>query len=128
MPILPPLKSTIASITAAADRALDPLLDVVAAVPPPRPQPEPRDYIGIIHSDGIIQTVTEPNTATALSNIRNQIINDSDGAMSMTVVAAWMKPLLENPPQQSTSRILDILEAVQQRAYKLMMPPPKQGR
>jgi hypothetical protein len=124
--VLPPLKSTIASITAAADRALDPLLDFVAAVPPPRPQPEPRDYIGIIHSDGIIQTVTEPNTATALSNIRNQIINDSDGAMSMTIVAAWMKPLLA--PDMPTSRILDILEAVQKRAYELMMPPPKQGR
>jgi hypothetical protein len=124
--VLPPLKSTIASITAAADRALDPLLDLVAAVPPPRPDPEPRDYIGILHSEGIIEAVSEPDTQYNLHVYRNKVIEETDGAKSVTIVAAWMKPLLA--PDMPTSRILDILEAVQKRAYELMMPPPKQGR
>jgi hypothetical protein len=57
---------------------------------------------------------------------RNKVIEETDGAKSVTIVAAWMKPLLA--PDMPTSRILDILEAVQKRAYELMMPPPKQGR
>jgi hypothetical protein len=89
---LPPLKSTIASITAAADRALDPLLDLVAAVPPPRPNPEPRDYIGILHADGVIEAVSEPDNQTNLAKYRDRVILETDGAKSVIIVAAWMKP------------------------------------
>jgi hypothetical protein len=128
--VLPPLKSTIASLTAAvtgtADRALDPLLDLVAAVPPQPPNPEPKNYIAVLHSDGIIEDVSEPNTQYNLYVYRNKVIEETDGAKSVTIVAAWMKPLLA--PGQPSSRILDILESVQRRAYELIMGPPKHGR
>jgi hypothetical protein len=123
--VLPPLKSTIASITAAADRALDPLLDLIAAVPPPSPH-EPKDYVAILHVDGVIEAVSEPDTQYDLHVYRNKVIEQTDGAKSVTIVAAWMKPLLA--PGQPSSRILDILESVQRRAYELMMGPPKHRR
>jgi hypothetical protein len=121
--VLPPLKSTIVSIvtavTGTADRALDPLLDLVAPVPPPRPDPEPRDHIAITTCDGEIEDVSEPNTQYNLYVYRNKVIEQTDGAKSVTIVAAWMKPL--PAPGQPTSRIQDILEAVQRRAYDLVL-------
>jgi hypothetical protein len=122
---LPPLKSTIASITAAADRALDPLLDFVAAVPPPSPH-EPKDYIAILHADGVIEAVSEPENQTNLARYRDRIILETDGAKSVIVTEAWMKPLLA--PDMPTSRILDIMESVLDRANELVMGPPKHGR
>jgi hypothetical protein len=119
--VLPPLKSTIASITAAADRALDPLLDLVAAVPPPRPDPEPRNHCGIIYStsEGTIQQILGPDSLSSLAATRNKIISSSDGEQSMIICEQWLQPLIH--PGQPTSRILDILEAVQKRATDLVL-------
>jgi hypothetical protein len=48
VPILPPLRSIMASMSAAADRIVtEPLLKIAsAAYVPPKPMPEPLDYCG----------------------------------------------------------------------------------
>src|SRR5437868_2593342 len=85
MPIIPPslpwkpLRVAIDVVTAAASRALDPVLDFAAAYPPPRPQPAPLNYVGVITNctDGTIEQITDPSTLASLQDARNKIIEDS---------------------------------------------------
>jgi hypothetical protein len=119
MPIIPP---SLPWIRAAADRMLDPLLEIAAAsYVPPKPMPEPLDYCGVIidNNTGDIEQITDASTASALSELRNKIISTSNGAKGMTIVEAAVGKQCK--PGQPASRLLDILEANQRAGYELYL-------
>jgi len=69
--------------------------------------------------EGLIEQITDENTLAALSDARDKIISSSDGARGMHIVEVAVGKQCR--PGQSTSRILDILEAVQRRAYEIYL-------
>ncbi len=122
MPILPPLRSILSTVTAAADRAIvDPLLEIAAAsYVPAKPMPEPSDYCGVIYNtnEGIIVQITDAATMRTLADLRTKVISSSDGERGMKIVEVAIGKALK--PGQPTSRILDVIEATQRRGYELL--------
>jgi hypothetical protein len=68
---------------------------------------------------GIIEQITDANTMSALQNMRNKIISSTDGHRSMVIVEVAVGKQCR--PGQPTSRLLDILEANQRRAYEIYL-------
>jgi hypothetical protein len=114
----PPLQP-LEALKSVADRALDPVLNFVAAYPPPRVV-EPLDFIGLLidTTEGRIIQISEPNTMAALQQIRTKVIESSFGHRDFVIVEKQVgRCLKEGMP---TSCILDLMESNLRRAYEFM--------
>jgi hypothetical protein len=125
MPIIPPswpLKNWgRAVVEAVTDAPVAIAAGLASAVPPQPPMPEPLNFAGIVHdtTEGLIETITDPSTMSALQQQRNKIISGTYGRKSMMIVEAAVAKQCR--PGQHMSRLLDVLEAIQRRGYEILL-------
>jgi hypothetical protein len=122
MPILPPLKSIMATMSAAADRFVTEPLIAIASASYISPKPfEPENYCGVVTdtAEGIILNITEPSTLTSLAQLRDKVISSSDGLCDVMIVEKLVAATLV--PNMPTTAILDRLESQLDRAYSILL-------
>lgn len=109
------------AVTAVTDAPVAIAAGLASAVPPQPPMPEPLNFAGIVYdtSEGLIETITDPNTMSALQQQRNKIISGTYGKKGMTIVEAAVAK--QCAPGQPMSRLLDVLEAIQRRAIEIYL-------
>jgi hypothetical protein len=121
MPIPQPLKQILTVARKAVDIVPDTIIAAAAHYPASRPQPAPLDYRGVVIrcNEGVIETVTDPASYETLRELRDRTISNSDGAMSVTIVAAAVGAQLK--PGMLTRSILDVMAANQARGYQILL-------
>jgi hypothetical protein len=117
MPIIPP---SLPWIRAAADRMLDPLLDLAAAsYVPPRPQPAPSDWVVVIARDGVIDMLSDAMPLDQANQQRAKVIAGTQGGVAVQIIHKSVAARLR--VGMLSSAVLDVLESQLDRAYSILL-------
>jgi hypothetical protein len=126
MPIIPPSLSW-RTVTAVADRLLDPVLDACAAYPQPRPFPQPLNYVGLVYNTATdrILDITDPMTEFELQAFRIKQIESTDGQVNVQILPVLLKSKMRIGARAHESW-LSALEETAYRAYEILTTQPEE--
>jgi hypothetical protein len=104
-----PMRAAVDAVTAAASRALDPVLDFAMAYPPPRPSPEPLDWVVVVAQFGVIKQLSDPLTFDAARKYQTKIQEADYGEVATHIVKKSVAAMLKEG--MMSTAILDVMES-----------------
>src|SRR5438128_2059818 len=112
MPIIPP---SLPWIRAAADRMLDPLLELAAAsYVPLKPMPAPSDWVVVLARDGVIEMLSDAMPLDQAQQNREKVIAATQGGVAVHIVHKSVAARLRRG--MASSAVLDVMENQLDRA------------